>query len=76
MVNALWLDFCYVSDKLRAMWMDRGEDEGAGLAFWEIIHPVASSAGILSGRSSIQLPVLLQSAENCQKKKDCWRLFH
>lgn len=34
-----------MSDKLRAMGMDGGEDEGAGRAFWKIIHPVASSAG-------------------------------
>lgn len=46
-----------------------GEDEGAGLAFWEIIHPVASSAGIFSGRSSIQLPVLLQRIVKKKKKK-------
>lgn len=46
MVNVLWLNFCYVSDKLWAMKVDRGEDEGAVLlTFWKITHCVASSVG-------------------------------
>lgn len=50
--------------------MDRGEDEGAGLALRKIIHPVASSAG------AFQVAAPFNSHFYCRglslkKKKDC-----